>query len=158
MKLNLGCGTDKRDGFVNSDRSDQDLNSFPYRWEDCSADEIVMSHVLEHLLFPERVMEECWRILKPGGKLKVTGPWYKSIDAFADLEHLHFYNDRSMYTFEHPEHNPQTHAHFKVVGVSHVKNPSWLFKIVPLKYRNWVFNLCLSVTWDMVKVDEEVGK
>lgn len=88
MKLNLGCGNDKRVGYVNVDNSllfgpDEvvDLNrSWP--WADGSADEVVARHVLEHLrLSPSDVMQNLYRVLKPGGKAHITVPHPRS-DAF----------------------------------------------------------------------------
>ena len=56
MRLNLGCGFNKRDGYVNVDIGDHcapdvvhDLEKAPWPWDDSSIDEIYMSHVLEHL-------------------------------------------------------------------------------------------------------------
>jgi predicted SAM-dependent methyltransferase len=55
MKLNLGCGSDYRQGYINVDRVSgvadvvHDLNVFPYPWSDNSVDEIVARHILEHL-------------------------------------------------------------------------------------------------------------
>ena len=50
MKLNLGCGSQIVDGWVNADKfgtPDQvfDLESFPWPWPDSSADEILLGHV-----------------------------------------------------------------------------------------------------------------
>ena len=56
MRLNLGCGYNKREGFVNVDSSPHcapdlihDLEEFPWPWADSSIDEILMVYVLEHL-------------------------------------------------------------------------------------------------------------
>ena len=56
MRLNLGCGSNKRDGFVNVDLSplcDPDmvwnLEETPWPWPDSSVSEVVLIHVLEHL-------------------------------------------------------------------------------------------------------------
>jgi predicted SAM-dependent methyltransferase len=53
MKLNLGCGLYKLDGFRNVDKFAAcdpnevvDLEVFPWPWADDSVDEVVMSHVL----------------------------------------------------------------------------------------------------------------
>jgi predicted SAM-dependent methyltransferase len=87
MKLNLGCGRDIRKGYVNVD-----LRDFPgvlkrnlideletrSRWDFDSdiADEILMIDFLEHIPYSktEIVFQECWRILKVGGKLNIQTP------------------------------------------------------------------------------------
>ena len=97
MKLNLGCWNDYRAGWVNVEHPDnarlvkadvyQDLNATPYEFEDSSADEIYMSHVLEHLDNPITVMDECWRILKPNGRLTVRVPHFTDANTYRDLTH-----------------------------------------------------------------------
>ena len=83
MRLNLGCGSDIRAGYVNVDFRklpgvDQvvDLSKFPWPFEDGSADEILMLDFLEH--FPYRstptILLECYRVLVPGGKLVIQVP------------------------------------------------------------------------------------
>jgi hypothetical protein len=56
MRLNLGCGFNKREGFVNVDIGGHcapdrvhDLEQVPWPWDDSSVGEIFMSHVLDHL-------------------------------------------------------------------------------------------------------------
>lgn len=42
-----------------------------------SFDSILCSEVIEHVLYPQKVLAECFRILKPQGKLLITTPNYK---------------------------------------------------------------------------------
>lgn len=35
---------------------------------------ITLSHVLEHLPYPQEVLRECWRILQPGGSVIIASP------------------------------------------------------------------------------------
>ncbi|RLC75328.1 MAG: hypothetical protein DRJ03_30440 [Chloroflexi bacterium] len=86
MKLNMGSGEyDKRPGpeWVNVDVRPEtdpdvvwDLEKTPYPWPDESADEIVWKDSLEHLSWRviEDVLEECFRILKKGGRMYVQCP------------------------------------------------------------------------------------
>ncbi len=91
-KLNLGCGEDFKEGYVNVDFHSHvsidvqhDLNSFPYPFEAASFDHILASHVLEHLDRPFVVMKELHRILKPGGTLIVKVPHFSR--GFTHAEH-----------------------------------------------------------------------
>jgi methionine biosynthesis protein MetW len=42
-------------------------------------DVIVLSHVIEHVYDPESLLRQCHKILKPGGKIVVTTPNFKSL-------------------------------------------------------------------------------
>jgi ubiquinone/menaquinone biosynthesis C-methylase UbiE len=58
--------------------------------EDSSADVVIMSHVLEHLDDPEKVMSEISRVLKPLGLLIVIVPTIKGY--YMDQTHKIFYD------------------------------------------------------------------
>ncbi len=80
MKLNIGAGTDLREGYVNHDIAMLpgidivwDLNMLPWPWASVSVDEVVLKDVLEHLTDFMPAMEELHRILKPGGKVFCEG-------------------------------------------------------------------------------------
>lgn len=99
LKLNLGCGHDKRTGFINVDsqaacQPDQvvDLERFPWPWADGSVDEIVMSHVLEHLGADTdtylAIIKELYRVCAPDARVTITVPHPRSDNYLADPTHV----------------------------------------------------------------------
>lgn len=97
MKLNLGCGNKKMEGYVNVDLYGDpdvrvDLEQFPWPWADNSVDEIQLVHVLEHLGETKTVfisvMKELYRVCKDGAKINIEVPHFKSDDFFNDPTHI----------------------------------------------------------------------
>lgn len=95
LRLNLGCGNDIRPGYVNHDIARHrpevdvvhDLRTLPWPWQDGVAAEIQLMDVVEHLPDVVAVIDECWRILAPGGVLHVSVPHYESENAWIDPTH-----------------------------------------------------------------------
>lgn len=89
IKINVCCGDDYREGYINIDFSDKrsdgkdikvDLkrdvlkDGLPY--ETCSVDEVVFRESLEHFNRHDglKILQELYRVLKIGGKLDLTVP------------------------------------------------------------------------------------
>lgn len=83
IKLNLGAGKSKIEGYINIDvnpscKPDIVCNfiskQLPYR--DNTVTEIVLFHTIEHIYkrFHKRILVECWRVLKPGGRIIISYP------------------------------------------------------------------------------------
>ena len=98
-RLNLGCGFDKREGFINADSFTEcspdvlmNIESFPWPFEDDQFDYILMKHVLEHVgaTFADfrLVMRELYRVLKPGGRLEIHVPDYRHATYWSDPTHV----------------------------------------------------------------------
>jgi len=86
VRLNLGCGEILLDGYINVDMYQKhpnilnvDLNKLPLPFDTGSADEILISHIVEHLDQPYEFIMDCTRILKKNGKLVVRLPSYCNI-------------------------------------------------------------------------------
>jgi len=93
-KLNLGCGEQKKEGYINVDWLKDlnpdivhNLNVFPYPFNHSEFDLIEADHVLEHLDRPFDVMKELHRLLKSGGKLVIKVPHFSR--GFTHAEHAH---------------------------------------------------------------------
>ncbi|MCL1920677.1 MAG: class I SAM-dependent methyltransferase [Kiritimatiellaeota bacterium] len=83
MKLNLGCGEKKLEGYTNVDLFGEpdirlDLSVFPWPFDDNSADEVTSAHFLEHARDYEQTILEIHRILKPGGTLHFKVPHFRN--------------------------------------------------------------------------------
>lgn len=96
--LNLGCGTYKREGYINVDGFAEcnpdliwNLNITPYPWATNSVDGIVMTHVLEHLDNWWGAFTECARVLKPGGFLQIHVPDESSSTALTYRDHVNVF-------------------------------------------------------------------
>lgn len=98
MKVNLGCGRSPWGGWINVDIAplpgvDLVLNlddpaKITFPWADDSVDELAMVHTLEHLHYPLPLMQECWRVAKPGAQFTVVCPYGSSDDADEDPTHV----------------------------------------------------------------------
>lgn len=53
-----------------------------------SVDRIYVVHLLEHLLDYLPLVQECHRVLRPGGVLHVMSPWWRHVNAVADPTHV----------------------------------------------------------------------
>lgn len=80
MKLNVGCGFDKKEGYVNIDKydtsADRQMSVDKLEYEDNSVEEIFSSHVLEHNSRYEipKILKEWNRVLQVGGRLNLLIP------------------------------------------------------------------------------------
>ena len=122
--LNLGCGTTRIPHSIGVDvvKIDSyvdivhDLNRIPYPFKSNSVDEIHIYHTLEHLSEPLKKIEECYRILKIGGKLFIRVPHFSSMGAFSDITHVRPFGYTSFDVFEKDDyHHFYTEVSFKLL-------------------------------------------
>lgn len=99
MKLNLGCGFDKREGWLNVDNfaecaPDQflDIEQTPWDLPTGAFDHVLAKHVLEHVGAQfdgfAAVMRELYRILAPGGLLEIHVPHVSHETFWSDPTHV----------------------------------------------------------------------
>lgn len=108
--LNLGCGNRlEGGGAVNHDRTKHrpeidvawDLNCLPWPWPDNAFDQVIALSVFEHLrLDLVEVLNECWRLLRPGGQLVLKLPHWQSDVSYWDPTHRWHFSLRSFDQFD----------------------------------------------------------
>jgi len=95
MRLDLGAGKVKREGYISVDKVDADveidLEEDKLPFPDDSIEEINAIHVLEHIKNLKHILNECWRVLAPGGTLWIEVPKFPSIQSVQDPTHVRFF-------------------------------------------------------------------
>jgi hypothetical protein len=97
LRLNLGCGQRRFDGYVNVDRFGEpdlrhDLESIPWPWPDDSVSEIIMEHVLEHLgrdgTVYLNIWKEIYRVCRDGATIRIAVPHHRHEFFYDDPTHV----------------------------------------------------------------------
>ena len=185
VKLNLGCGSKKLDGYINIDKYDtynpdiiHDLEKFPYPFEDNSVDEILLSHVLEHIgqnpdIF-NSIIKEFYRICVHGAKIDIRVPHPRHDDFISDPTHvrpitvlgLQLYNKDLNLKWELSEaaNTPMAIIHnvdFRIKNVSHVLDEKYIdllksgkiqkdeIQDLAHKYNNVIKEI--KIDWEVIK-------
>lgn len=103
VKINVGCGITKFEGYARCDREQKvepefcfDAEKDKWPFEDDSVDEVMCENLLEHVRDLDHFMGEAWRVLKNEGKLNILTPYFRHRDAFSDPDHIRFFTEDSM--------------------------------------------------------------
>ena len=142
MKLNIGCGGDIKKGWVNCDLIDDpdgprvdmvfDASRIPLPFDDNSVDEILLSHVLEHIPTWESTVTDIARILKPGGLLTVRVPYGVNFTSY----HVRFFGPETLDIFIQNGRNVQSAAFNNCHQVPFLDPPFRLMKR-EIRYGFW---------------------
>jgi SAM-dependent methyltransferase len=165
--LDLGCGSNKRAGAIGLDRRSEkgvdivcDLER-PLPLMDGVADEIHAHHVLEHVRNLIQLMEEIYRVCRPGAVLRVSGPYYTSRGAFRDPTHVRFLTEDTFQYFEVPT-DYGTRTNFVIEETAYeVRRPFRYLPAFVIKYcRRHLWNVVdsFSVTLRVVKGSHADGR
>ena len=101
-KMNFGCGDKREPGFYNVDILDNkgihktfDFDVFPYPLEENKFGYILVNQVMEHLMHPDRVLEELYKCCKNNAIIEIIVPFVNSKSAYCNLQHKSFFNEKS---------------------------------------------------------------
>jgi hypothetical protein len=138
VKVNLGCGTDYREGWLNVDMRDDVKTDLKHNMDDGPLPEgfydlILLNDVLEHL--SGLAVENTTKSLCVSGVLEGTTPHYLSRNAYNEFAHCHFI---SINTFR----------------------DSYVFRQYRVEYLRIVYELTTHLSWSMpywfVRVQERI--
>lgn len=96
MKIDIGCGSKKKEGFVGVDQYAMEgvdhvckIGEEALPFENDSVEEVHCSHFLEHLSAKQRTsfMNELYRVMKNGAQASVIVPHWNSNRAYGDPTH-----------------------------------------------------------------------
>ena len=138
-KLNLGCGHDIREGWINLDISSvegvnviHDINSLPLPFDNNEFDFVLCQDVFEHVEYIP-LLEDLHRILKPGGIVEIRVPHFSSRYNFIEKKKKKMF---SIQTFDYFTNNAPFERsyyfnfHFdKIVYRKITFSKSWVFFI-----------------------------
>lgn len=97
IKLNIGCGMDYKEGWINIDNnSDSNIEKLDLNWDlrrplpfdNESVDFIFNEHFIEHLTVEEGqiAIKDLMRVLKPGGVMRIATPDLEvTVDKYINL-------------------------------------------------------------------------
>ena len=133
-KLNIGCGKDYREGWVNLDYDNSikadvyhNLNKYPYPFKENTFDIVVASQIIEHVFEQDRALEEIKRVLKPGGKF-IMATVNKKTFFPAEKEITRKYHVKEL---DYEEFKNLIERHFDKTKVFILKGSEYFYKISP---------------------------
>lgn len=153
MKIQLGGGEIKLEGYTNIDILAllsvdivHDLNTgIPL--EDNSVEEVYADNCLEHLKDTCFIMEEIYRVCKPGAKVFIAVPYAQGDGAFKDPTHVAFFTENTFKYFDKRSNLPdyQLKCDFRVKKL-------W-YKFYQSGWKGRILNnsICKRYLWNIVK-------
>lgn len=132
MKINLGSGLTRLDGFVNVDSDAEvspdyvvDLEQALLPFEDSSVQEIRAHHIFEHIQNFIPLMTELYRVAKPNCVLDIVAPHHQHDVFYGDPTHVRPITVPVMYQFSKDFCTQQTDHYKSARGLAWKINVNW---------------------------------
>lgn len=114
LRLDIGCGPSKQEGFVGMDARPlegvdivHNWNDYPWPFDDESVVIAIASHVIEHVNPADggflRWMDELWRIMQVDGEVAITFPHGSGQGYLQDPTHCNACNEMTWAYFDPEE-------------------------------------------------------
>lgn len=111
-KLNMGCGHNKVEGYINVDQSPVchpdivcNLEELPWPWQDDSIHEVLFSHCLEHLGRETKsflqIMKELYRVCRDEAIINIIVPHPRHNNFINDPTHVRIITPQVLELFNH---------------------------------------------------------
>ena len=149
MKLHLGCGNDKRKGYLNCDIS-KDVNpdkvvnlEKKLSFKDNSVNEIIANHVLEHIHNFIPLMHELHRVCKKGAIIKIKVPFYSAWGQFNNPTHVRFFTPFTFGYFNKGNYSHEVGTNRDMFNIKKVKIN---FGVGSSSKLNWLFNPLINLS------------
>ena len=191
--LDIGCGSNPRNPFdytelYGVDIVEQNPTTFNYKqcnvifeplpFNDSSFDSVSAYDFLEHVprtttinnqgVFPFiHVMNEVYRVLRPGGIFYAITPGYPRVEAFVDPTHVNFITKKTHTYFTSPKYKARMYGFkgkFKIVRkvkwiklTQETRNDIWLLKTLKNIFYTIYFVKKSHLIWEFQAIKEEVA-
>ena len=111
IRLDIGCGENKQEGFVGMDMRKvegvdivHDVTKYPWPLPDESVLMALASHLVEHINPADfgfiKFMDEAWRVMKPHGEFMIATPYAGSPGYWQDPTHVNPCNEATWHYFD----------------------------------------------------------
>ncbi len=173
--VNLGCGFDKREGFINADNFPEcqpdvlfNIEETPWPLESNAFDYVLMKHVLEHVgadfeVF-SKVMQELYRVTAPDGIIEIHVPHFRHDTWWSDPTHVRAFTLLTFKMMSRKQNdewiekraNYTMLAHvmnvdFEVVEAVQVYDPAWWKKVEAGELTQEQLRVNGNTLWGVVK-------
>jgi len=147
-KLNIGCGTFPKKGYWNTDKVkspgvDQILDlekKLPYK--DNTFEKVYASHIIEHIVNFEQLINEIHRVCKPNAIIEIIVPHFSSSAAFY-FDHKVFFDSTGFKHFTNFIETVKRGGMGKTKGLFELLKNQIVFArgFNPLNYFGWLINM-----------------
>lgn len=166
LKINIGSGNERIDGFKNVDILNLPEVDFVcdiskgLPFEDNSVSEVYACHCLEHIKNLPALMEELYRVCENRAVIKIKCPYFKSDGAFKDPTHVNFITEHTFDYFDRsiiskakiPDYGFK--CNLEIDKISYVWSKPWI-RFVPFKkqlFIKYFWNIARSIYFQITVI------